>query len=314
MDHHAAIDPRDLLDSADFVTGARVGAVAAVAALIAASAWRAWRGRRLPAGGLVFAAAALVALDGRFELPPELLIGTAALGLAGLTGDLFRVPVWIRAPLALPGAWLVGFGTEVNDVRWTQALVSATAVVGGTLMSDFDRRWRRPSIAGGLFAIAVLGVYVTVPDTEAPLRVLVAAVLIGALGWPIGVLRFGSGGAYAACGVLAWTAAIGGIGRSGSIVGAVASLGLLLSEPVARVIARFRGPLVRDPRLMATLAMGIAQVGLVAVTARVAGLRRDEGEAGVIAAIALVAAVVACVVVARVNRRRRRSQSTAVSS
>jgi hypothetical protein len=299
---------REVIESADFTAGARTGVVVALALAIVASGWRAWRGRRLAIGGLGFAGAALFALDGLTPLPSELLVGTAALAAAGLTGDLLRLPVWVQAPLSVPGAWLVGFGTDVNGRWWTQALVTATAVVGGSAMADFDRRWRQQLISGGLLAIAVLGVFATVPDTEAPQRILVAAVLIGALGWPVGVLRFGAGGSYAAVGVVAWVAAVGGIGRAGSIVGGVACLGLLVAEPVARVLARIRGPLLRRPGALAAIGMGVAQVALVAVMSRVAGFEKTKDDAAVIAGTALAVSIVVCVVVARWSRRRR-SQS-----
>jgi len=301
-------DLGEILDSADFASGARVGVAAAVAIAIVAAVWRAWRGHRLPAGGLAVAAAALVALDGLVDLPTELVAGTIVLAAAGLTGDTLGMPAWAQALLSLPGAWLVGFGTDVNGSTWTQALVTGTAAIGGAAMSDFDRRWRPAPVTGGLFAIAVLGVYLTVPDTEAPLRIIVAAAAIGALGWPVGVLRFGAGGSFAAVGVFAWVAAVGGIGRAGSIVGGVASLGLLVAEPLARLLARIRGPLLRSPGALAAVGIGVGQAALVGVTARIAGLEKSKESAATIAGAALVVATIACVVVARWSRRRRLSR------
>lgn len=292
-----------VLDAEEFQAGVQTGVAALLLAVVLGIVWHAWRHRRLPAGGLLFATAGLLALEQHLDLRDEVPIGVGLLALAGLTGDVFHTPLALRALLSLPGAWLLGFGTEVAIVDWVPYAVTATIVVGGTAASDLDRRWRDPSVACGLLAITVIGVYLTVPDTEAPLSLLVPAVLLALVAWPAGRLRMGSGGSYAAVGLLAWATAFGGIGRVGSIVGGLASLGLLLVEPAARVIARFRGPLLPRPGFGAVVVVGTAQAALVLVTSRVAGFRRDGADAALLAGVALVGATIVAVLAARRARQ-----------
>jgi hypothetical protein len=303
---------KDILDAQEFQAGLGPALVALLAAFVLGVVWRRWRERRLPAGGLLFAGAAVVALQSQLELPNTMLVGLAALAVAGLTGDVLRWPLVVRALLAIPGALLVGSRTEVSDRRWVEAVGAITRVVGGAAASDLDLRWRRPSIGCGLFAITVGGVYATVPDTESALCILAPAAAVAVIAWPGAVLRLGSGGAFAAIGVLAWVTAFGGIGRDGSIVGGLLSLGLLVAEPLACWFSGVHSALVRHPTWRSAIGMGTAHGALVFVTARVAGFRSGAGAAAIIGGVALLVAAVACVVVGQLSRRSRQSTADSI--
>jgi hypothetical protein len=158
-----------------------------------------------------------------------------------------------------------------------------------------------------MVAITSFAIYTTIPDTEAALCILAPAAAVAVVSWPGGLVRLGSGGAFAAVGVLAWVTAVGGIGRDGSIVGGLASLGLLLAEPLADWFGGVRGALNRHPTWRSAIGMGVAQGVLVLVTARVDGFRKEAATAGVMAGGALLVAAIACVVIGQIVRRQTQS-------
>ena len=91
----------------------------------------------------------------------------------------------------------------------------------------------------------------------------------------------------------------GGQARAASIVGGLASTGVLALEPVARRLAPRAPPWPADWRSRPVLALAALQVVVVLVMSRVAGLRDDLEGALVIAAVAGALALVALVVVLR---------------
>ncbi|HEX8769275.1 MAG TPA: hypothetical protein VF711_00760, partial [Acidimicrobiales bacterium] len=107
------------------------------------------------AGGTVLYASATPALSPSLGLSAALIL----LALGGLVGQVTRSsPAWLLV-LALPGGCLLGLGSGVVGVAWIRILVIVTAVVGGTLVADFDRRHQNPSLALPLFSLSCVGVY-----------------------------------------------------------------------------------------------------------------------------------------------------------
>ncbi|MFI5053310.1 MAG: hypothetical protein ACHQDE_03020, partial [Acidimicrobiia bacterium] len=98
-------------------------------------------------------------------------------------------------------------------------------------------------------------------------------------------------GVSAVTGLLVWTATIDGVGRTGSIVGGIACLGVLVLVPLAGWGRTARG---HQWVLLAT------QLAYVAFVARVAGFRQSAWAA---AALAVPAALVAWAVVAITARQ-----------
>ncbi|MEO8692712.1 MAG: hypothetical protein ABI658_04295 [Acidimicrobiales bacterium] len=292
---------RDAIHATEFTTGARVGLIALAITVVVGVVW--WRLRPaacpLPIVGLAATAAAAYALRDAVWLPNRVVLALALLTLAGLVVDVFRLSVLGLLVGALPGALVLDSAPTLVEVRWVRVLVFATTVVGGAALASFDRRWARHGLGAPLVALWAVGVYVTVPDTEAALAVLGALLVVSAGAWPLRLGSLGACGSLPLAGLFAWTAPYGGLGRHSSIVGAVACMGLLLVEPATRALrGGGTGPIdmIARPergRWWTLPAVVPVQLALVFVAARVAGLghRVDRAVAIVVAeaAFALLA-------------------------
>ncbi|MFA5882542.1 MAG: hypothetical protein WDA60_01695 [Acidimicrobiia bacterium] len=296
--------PSDLIDDPGFRQGVGAGIVALLVVLAAAvlvSRPRRWRDAVLPVAGIATVVATLVALDrtGPSVLSSRRLGVGLVLLLVGPFAAAIVLGRWRRswpvavatAVAAIPGGVVVARAASLqNHIGWVPALVFASAVIGGALVADFDDANARAGLSPVLLALAGLGMYVTVPDTEQT-SVLVGVLLpLALLGWPVARARLGPG-AYATVGLVAWAAAVGGRGRPGSVVGAIASLGVLLAEPIARRLWRGRARVPRRPTSGRALLMVALQLGIVVITSRVAGLETSGPAAAGISLVALALAV-----------------------
>jgi hypothetical protein len=238
--------------------------------------------------GLAFGAAAL--LVGVFAWAwRRARRGGVAATLAGL------------APAAAGVGGLVAAGVVPADreTGLAPAVAVAAVLVAGALLADFDRR-RRDGLALPLWAVTVAGVWATVPDVEAAVVVLGAALPPALLGWPSplarsGLVSLGLAGSLASAGLLVWVVATDGAARPGSMVGGLACLGVLAVEPVARRLAG-RGP---GGRPLPPLPLAAAHLCLVAVAARVVGRRETVAEALPLAVAALAVGLVVAVAALR---------------
>jgi hypothetical protein len=226
----------DALQSREFTAGLRAGLLVLGLGAAAGVAWHLVRRRPFPGAGLLLVAGAAWGLREAVSLPPGLVQGLAALAGAGLVAGMVPVPRIAGAVLALPGAWLLASRGDLVEADWIRILVVAATVVGGTLVADFDRRWRHAGFPPVLLAVSVVGVYFSVPDTEQASVLLGATLPMVLLGWPRALAGLGSAGAYSAVGLLVWTTAAGGWARPSSIVGGIACLGLMVVEPLARAV------------------------------------------------------------------------------
>ncbi|MDQ1534983.1 MAG: hypothetical protein QOF28_2744 [Actinomycetota bacterium] len=301
-----AVTLHDLVDKPEFGNAAAWAGGLGVVGIVVGLVWRrVWR-RPAPVAGIIVAAAFAIAFHYSLGIPPNVERGLWLLAAAGVVTG-FLAALWhpliiLGIGFALPGASLLTRDTGLLvHPHWVKTLVVATVVVGGTLVADFDRRYRARGWGPVLFAISTVGLYLTVPDTERAMLLLGAALPVLLLGWPFPLASLGAVGAYPCVGALAWVAAFDGRGRLSAIIGGVACLGLFAAEPVARVI-RLSGPgvLAALPRRWwAAIVVGVGQAGLVAVAARLAGERSATKEAAVIVAMELGVAVVLLVLGAR---------------
>jgi hypothetical protein len=285
----------DALQSREFTVGLRAGLLALGVGAAAGVLWHLVRRRPFPGAGLVLVAGAAWGLHEAVTLPPGLAEGLVALCGAGLVAGMVPVPRIAGAVLAVPGAWLLAFRGDLVEADWIRILVVAATVVGGTLVADFDRRWRHVGFPPVLLAVSAVGVYFSVPDTEQASVLLGATLPLVLLGWPRALAGLGSAGAYAATGLLAWTAAAGGYGRPSSIVGGIACLGLLVVEPLARAV-RPRVSSVLDAvarRWWAVAPVAASHLLLVYVASRWAGLQPAVDGAVLIVTLELCLAVAA---------------------
>jgi hypothetical protein len=287
----------EVIDRPEFRAGLRwsagLTALAAVAGLVSTRLFR----RPAPVAGLIVALALVNGMKQWDGLPTNVTRGLVYLAIAGLSAgvlaSLWRPLAYTGLFFAIPGASLLTSNTGLPDVRWVAPLVVVTVVVGGTLVADFDRRHHERGWSVVLFAVSVVGVYFTVPDTERALVLLGASLPILVLGWPFALATLGTAGSYPAVGALAWIAAVEGFGRRSSIVAAVACLGLFVVEPLARLL-RLGATTIFDrlpQRIWTVFPVAAAHLALVFVASRVAGLRTGVGRAAAVAAIDLVVGV-----------------------
>jgi hypothetical protein len=330
----------DLLDDGGFRTGFAVGLVGTLAVALGALVFRHTR----PWAGLAFAAATAVAMADRYTFESELVIGLVVLAVGGLL-TAGRHPV-LGMVAAVPGA--VVFVTAADLDRpdwmtdldrghpsWLPAAVMAVTAVGGALAADADGRLRATGLGPAMLAVSAFGVYFTTPDTEHAMVLVGVAVAVALAGVPLPLGSLGAAGATPAVAVLAWTVAIDGSFRPGSIVGGLACLGMFVVEPVVHhaLAATGRGPTARprgahaadhgpDDRLAPLWRQPPARVGraltvaalhvvLVAVCSRVAGLRESPAAALAIALPAHALAAAALAAVALRDQGLRTPQRTA---
>jgi hypothetical protein len=248
--------------------------------------------RRQIAGlGVAFAAAAFVALAASDNVLPGRSIPAALpVGMVlayGLTEVAHRVrpQSWLTLVASVPGA-IVTAGALVGVATWIRVVVAGFCVVGSAGVADFDSGDVRRGAAPLMWLITVGAVYATVPDTEAARAVIGVAIPIACLGWPGRYARFGTGGAAASACALGWVIGQDGFGRAGAVVGAAATLGLFVLEPlVRRAVAR---PRTMGPTDMVDRA---ATVALHLVIAMVAARWAGQAHDATVAALRLLGAL-----------------------
>jgi hypothetical protein len=290
----------DPLRQPELLDGVVAGTSALVVAGLLGLLIRARTGLPAPLAGLATAAATLVAMDPVRSVPTEVVIGTAAVAAAGLLRDVFRAPLWSTVAAAVPGAVVLTSAPGPTEADFAAAVLLVTVGVGGAAMADLDRRWRITAPGPALVAIAAGGVYSTVPDTEMTLVLLGVSGVVAVGGWPLRLLRLGTGGSFATAAVLAWAIAVDGSSRDGAMIGAASCLGLLAVEPLVALIDRLRRRRTywsdededdgeeAGPALVALLL--VVQAATALYMARVAGLQDDPGAAVVGAAAGFLAA------------------------
>ena len=304
---------RDAVQGSEFATGFFVGSLALAAGVLVIIALPlSFRRRVVPLAGLLLVGAALVALADRDPLPDGLVPGLVLLAVAGasvvVTARLHLPPAGSAAVLAVPGAWLVAAATGLDETGPRLVLV-ATIALAGALVGAADHDYRHLGLGPTLVLATLAGAYATVPDTERAMIVLGAALPLVVLGWPWPLASLGRAGATATVGLLAWVAVTDGSARAGSTVGAMACLGVLLVEPVARMLLPPSVPCRIDrpqdgecdkerdgvAAWRTVLPIVLIHLVLVTVASRIAGFRSSVWEAGAIAGVALVVAVVVAV-------------------
>ena len=272
-----------VLDRPEFTTGLRHGVIAVVVGLVLGTAWRATRHRTAPIAGLLFAGAAVLALREAVGAPDDLLVGLAVLAGATALAEVLRAPPVVELLAALPGAALVANAAPDATTEWMKPVVVLVIVIGGAAAGSCDHRWRRRGLGPVLAAITVAGIYACVPETKRLLVLLGVALPLPLMSWPLALTRLGRAGSYTFVAVCMWAAAIDGVTRPSAILGAAASLGLLVAEPLARALAGRRSPLELVPeRLPAVVWVGpvaVIHLGLVFIASRVAGIRPTVDEA-----------------------------------
>lgn len=267
------------LTSVEFGAGFRLGLIAVVLGGLGAVSWRVNTEKPARLVGALFAGAAAVSMNVAMEVPAEVWLGMALLGIGGLLSRSKSLTFGVTA--AIPGAWLIVGSLEIGSSSWASWFLLAALIGGAALAGRTDEQLSGPILAPLLLALTIGGVYLTVPDTEEMLVLAGAITPLALLGWPFGVSKVGSSGSYMAVGILVWAAWWGGMGRPAAIVGAVSCLGMFLLVPLRRSSRDHPG-----------LIVGLHLI-LVAAGSRLAGQQGDPNVAALLAAAALGGAYIA---------------------
>jgi hypothetical protein len=281
----------DILSAGEFRLGVCIGGILTGIVFVAAA------DRRprvvVPIGGVLVAGGFAVGLAHSGTVRASLVVGAALLALAGYFADRLRLHLVVAAAFALPGALLLALDLGAPPAAWIAPVSVIAVACASPLVADFDRRFAPDGWTAALYAISVLGVYFTVPDTERALVLLGVAIPLVFLAWPVMLAPFGSAGSFAAVGMLVWVAAYECRGREASLIGAIGCLGLLVVEPLARAAGRGSDTVIAalPRRQWSVLPVGALQLALVYVASRVAGLRTSVAEATLIVAFELAVAI-----------------------
>jgi hypothetical protein len=326
-----------LLHAHSFSLGLAFGGIAFLVAATVAALTR----RRVPdIGGLTFAAAAWLAVRGAWgEQLARSSVAWAFLTLAvggafaafvtSWRPELRRHVLLVTALALTPGAVLLALATPFAGSSISRFVLALSTVGIGVGMRDFDAVNGRKGAPWLLFAIAAAGAYLAVPDTELARVFLGVSLPFVLMSVPYPAAGFGPAGSAAMAGVFTWVVVVGGRGRPGSVVGGLATIGLLAAEPIGRRLvgrdrtlwARVLGHYYRvedknrDSWLAAAFFAAVVQFGLALYTSRVVG-REDAA----LWALLVLAPVAALAIVAapelfplerefkpRASRSRRRS-------
>lgn len=239
-----------------------------------------WPALALGAGG----AAALASITQSW--PTTRLAGGLALVVvaAHWWGDR---PLLARCAAVVPGAVLVAANVGVPlRQRWSGPMLVVVVVVAAAVAPALTAR-ARAGLVPVLALLAAGGVYACVPETD---HLQEAALALAALTLAELLARksLGPAAAVGAVGLLGWATLYGGTYREGALVGGIASLGLLLLEPVARRLPGPRRPLLRGSWPQACATVGL-QAGYCLAVSRTAGLQSSFGAALALASPQIVA-------------------------
>jgi hypothetical protein len=226
--------------------------------------------------GVAVVAAAFAGLAAEDVLPGALLVAVFLLATGALIARDRSFAV--RAAAFAPGGGVLVIVAAPGTPGWARGLVFVAVLVASPTSEIVDRRL--PSLAFAFIALSSLGVYATVPDTEQA-RSLVGALLPVAAAAVASRRVSESVGPSVSVALVPWAGLVGGVGRPGSVVGAISCLGVLALGPLAR-----RSPPVR---------LMVVHLVVVALASRVAGLRQSAWAALAIAVPIMVIAVVVLV-------------------
>ena len=248
----------------------------------------------IPVAGVLIVVSAAMAFLYTGHLLPGLATALILLLLCGVLAERSAASVVGRALLLAPGAAILATLPALSPLVpvWVLLLLGTVTALGGALVADADRYAREFGAGPVCLAVTVVGVYLTVPDSHLALVLLPLILAVALLAWPVVLLRLGAGGSGAVVGLLLFVVVVGGRGRLSAVIGGTACLGLLVAEPLARALRGGRSVLDRLPATPTSAVMiGLAQLGVVLLVSRVAGLRPDVTSSAVIAGGTLVAAV-----------------------
>jgi hypothetical protein len=229
-----------LTEASQFRTGLVCGLVAMAVVFVVAAARM--FGPRPAVAGLAFCTAALAVLQGwgpwkpAHALPNDALIAIAVLAVGGIGVQVLRPGrnLATSTGLFVPGGVLLALSLPERTPLWASMACAVAVVAGSALGAELDHYHRRRSLGPMLLLVSVVGVYLTVPDTEGARALVGAAIPLVLVVLPRPAATLGAAGLGASLGVLGWITVVEGLPRPGSIVGGLGCFGLFVAEPLAR--------------------------------------------------------------------------------
>ncbi|NNF64302.1 MAG: hypothetical protein HKN07_08565 [Acidimicrobiia bacterium] len=222
----------DLLTGADFRFGLTVGLIALLV-VIAASLVTSSRVPLL-AGGLSLPIVLTIVLDP----PSTVTLGIAALVLAGALFPQTRRYPMLPALAAVPGAMFIASAFDGIPPSWTRLYVVAVIALVSPLAGSLTNRYSGQAWGPALVGISAVGVFAAVPDTERALLAVAALFPLAFLSWPVPLASLSPAGAYGSVGALVYIISADGLARPEVLLGLVAVFGVLVAEPLARLLAK----------------------------------------------------------------------------
>jgi hypothetical protein len=294
----------EVLTGPAFFTGIIAGATALVIGWLAYLLFNEGK-RPSRAGGLVLTVAAVAAIAVVDQIPSGAVLGIAFLAVAGW----LPLPVIFSPLLALPGAMLLAFDGGITSADWVPWFIIVAIVLAAPLVASFDRAYAPTGIPFPMYALAVVGLFFTVPDTEVAVVLLGTALAGTFLGWPKPLFALGRGGAFALVGLFVWVAGTGGSARPVTVIVAVACLGLLVAEPVGRWLSQPLGTVLSN-RTIDPIVVLVAQLAIVFLLSRVITHLADAWATAAAAAAVLGVTALAAAFATRTPERRSEHASS----
>jgi hypothetical protein len=288
-------------------------------------------------GGLAFAFAGYIgvrAWGGTGAAPLSIACALALLAIGGNTVDHVELRLSAELPRAAvaplvalaPGALALAVAVPVRHPLWVPFVVFVSTVIVGGLLHDFDRAHGASVAPFLLLLISVVGAYLTVPDTRMLVVLCGVAVPLALLSFPQPLAGLGPAGSAAIAGLFCWVVTVSARTDEAAVVGGLATLGLLIAEPVGR---RFRKAfttnaaktLTRGMRrrshtrrsadrwTIVVLTAAVCQIGLILYAARVVGVEDTAAMATLALAPAAVATAFVVADIVPTNEPRTRSHS-----
>lgn len=265
-----------LLTSSDALDGYLAGLIG----LALLGSWASLRRRPVSGGGLFVVAAALLALEWTHRVPAELIVGLLLLSLATMAPTESLIGAMV---LAIPGATALGAAFVSSPRAELVVYVVVAVAVLAPIVARFDASDHEAASGLSLLSISMVGVFLTVPDTDLVVVVAAAAAPFALMGFPLRLARLGRAGAQAGTGLLIWAVAVGGEARSAALIAGTAALGVLIVAPLMREVRRIS--------TLAPLPAVMIQGVLCVLLALVAGLSASVVAAATAILLVLVAVV-----------------------
>jgi len=297
----------ELLETSYFQVGLRFGLLALGVGWLLV--WLTRRRGVLPVAGLLIAGSTLATLAVLDDPIGTEAISVLVIVLGIVLARILRAPDLMIPLGALPGSVWLAFNTDVTELFWVRLAIAVLIPIGGYLTGDFEKRYAGMGLGVIFFALASLGVFVAVPDTEWSRTLIAVALPVTFLAWPKAVATLGVEGSYASIAVFVVVTAQGGGARPASIVGGLACLGLLLMEPLTMAfrpeVVRIIGWIKRN--WAGAVLASLPQFAVVALCSRVAARFTNELPALIVVAAVYGATIAVGISAASSEGAERRS-------